>query len=177
MPPQAWVALGLMSAAGAGTGLAVEQAGGRRSFVFVFAALALMCGASLLASRFMQLDILFVPVALAALGALLAVQARRLWTVDAALARNLRRVAAQPSGLEGRSANARLLSGLKLLDTVLPLEEAVIFRLDEAGVPVAAARLRAAAGGMQSGGAEPDAHNVCARACASASAPSRRERF
>jgi two-component system phosphate regulon sensor histidine kinase PhoR len=35
------------------------------------------------------------------------------------------------------------MSGLRLLDTVLPLEEAVIFRLDESGAPAQAARLRA----------------------------------
>jgi two-component system, OmpR family, phosphate regulon sensor histidine kinase PhoR len=170
VPPQTWVVLLLVASAGVGAGLAVERAGARRSAPFVAAALALWCGASLLASLFMLLDVVFVPVALAALTALAAVQARRLWAIDAALARSVQRVASRPSVLEGRGANARLMSGLKLLDTVLPLEEAVIFRLDAAGVPAAAARLRAPA----QGGADSDRNNVwregvrlCERAVAS----------
>jgi two-component system phosphate regulon sensor histidine kinase PhoR len=170
VPPQTWVVLLLVAAAGVGAGLAVERAGARRSVPFVAAALALWCAASLLASLFMLLDVVFVPVALAALAALAAVQARRLWAIDAALARSVQRVASRPSVLEGRGANARLMSGLKLLDTVLPLEEAVIFRLDAAGAPVAAARLRPSA----TGGADSDRNNVwregvrlCERAVAS----------
>jgi signal transduction histidine kinase len=159
VPPQAWVALLLTGASGLFAGLAVERMGARRASLFVLSALGILCVASLLASRFLQLDIVFVPVALAALLAVLSVQLRRLWAIDVALARNIQQVAAQPSVLEGRGANARLMCGLKLLETVLPLEEAVIFRLDVAGAPVAAARLRASAGASQ-GGADSDRNNV-----------------
>ncbi|HEU4593604.1 MAG TPA: ATP-binding protein [Pyrinomonadaceae bacterium] len=160
VPPQTWVVLLLVTAAGLGAGLAVERISERRALLFVGAALALWCGASLAASRLLQLDVVFVPVALAALSALVAVQARRLWAIDAALARSIQRVASKPSVLEGRGANARLMSGLKLLDTVLPLEEAVIFRLDAAGAPEAAARLRASSANGAQGGADSDRNNV-----------------
>src|SRR5256886_7093515 len=103
----------------------------------------LLCAASLAVSRFMHLDIVFAPMMFAAAGALALAEARRLWTIDALLTENVERVAVQPSALEGRGAGARLMSGLKLLDTVLPLEEAVIFRLDESGAVTQAARLRA----------------------------------
>ncbi len=159
VPPQTWVVLLLVAAAGVGAGVTVERAGARRASLFVGAALAVWCAASLAASLLMLLDVVFVPVALAALTALLAVQVRRLWAIDEALAESIQRVASQPSVLEGRGANARLLSGLKLLETVLPLEEAVIFRLDAAGVPAAAARLRAAATNAQNG-ADSDRNNV-----------------
>ena len=144
VPPQGWVAVLLVAAAGVGGGFALERLGSRRALRTVAVALIILCAASLLVSRFLHLDIVFAPMMLAAFGSLAAAQARRLWTIDSLLTENVERVAAQPSVLEGRGANARLLSGLKLLDTVLPLEEAVIFRLDEAGVPVQAARLRAA---------------------------------
>jgi signal transduction histidine kinase len=145
VPPQAWVVVLLVAAAGVGGGFALERLGARRALRTVAVALIILCAASLMVSRFLHLDIVFAPMMLAAFGSLAAAQARRLWTIDSLLTENVERVAVQPSPLEGRGANARLLSGLRLLDTVLPLEEAVIFRLDEAGVPVQAARLRAAA--------------------------------
>ncbi len=69
-----------------------------------------------------------------------------------AAARRLARVAAASASNEGAEATARLGSGLKLLDTVLPLDEAVVFCLDASGAPAPAARLRAAT----SGGASSD---------------------
>jgi signal transduction histidine kinase len=144
VPPQAWVVLLLIASAGVGSGFALERLGARRALRIVAAALILLCAASLAVSRFLHLDIVFAPMMLAGFGSLAAAQARRLWRIDALLTENVERVAVRPSPLEGRGANARLLSGLRLLDTVLPLEEAVIFRLDEAGLPVQAARLRAA---------------------------------
>jgi len=55
----------------------------------------------------------------------------------------VRGAAAQTGALEGGTANKRLMSGLKLLETVLPLDEAVIFQPDENGALAPAARLRA----------------------------------
>ncbi|HEX8558757.1 MAG TPA: ATP-binding protein [Pyrinomonadaceae bacterium] len=143
VPPQAWVVLLLVCAAGLGGGFAAERFGARRALPLVAGALVLLCGVSLVASRFLRLDIVFAPMLFAAVGSLAAAQARRLWKVDALLTRNVERLAVRRSALEGRAANTRLLSGLRLLDTVLPVEEAVIFRLDESGAPAQAARLRA----------------------------------
>jgi signal transduction histidine kinase len=140
--PQVWVALLLIASAGAGGGLAAERLGARRALLVVACALVVLCGASLAVSRFMHLDIVFAPMMLACCVSLAAAQARRLWTIDALLTRSVERVASRPSVLEGRPARARLASGLKLLDTVLALDEAVIFRLDERGAPAQAARLR-----------------------------------
>jgi signal transduction histidine kinase len=142
--PQAWVAELLILVAGIGAGVSVERAGARRASVYVLSALALLCAASFLVSRFLQLDIIFAGMLLAALGSVLAVQTRRLWAVDTALTRNVRRVASRVSSIEGGEAHARLLSGLRLLDTVLPLDEAVVFRFDETGALIPASRLRAA---------------------------------
>ncbi|MFN2417077.1 MAG: ATP-binding protein [Pyrinomonadaceae bacterium] len=142
VPPQVWVVLLLIGAAGLGGGFAAERLGARRASPGVAGALALFCAASLAASRFLHLDIVFAPMLFAGVGSLAAAQARRLWKIDGLLTRNVERLAAPRSALEGRGASARLESGLRLLDTVLPLEEAVIFRLDESGAPAQAARLR-----------------------------------
>ena len=140
--PQTWVVLLLIAAAGVGGGFALERLGARRALRVVAGALVVLCVVSLVVSRFLHLDIVFAPMMFASFGALGAAQARRLWTIDTLLTENVERVAVRPSVLEGRGASARLMSGLKLLDTVLPLEEGVIFRLDERGAPVQAARLR-----------------------------------
>jgi signal transduction histidine kinase len=176
VPPQAWVVVLLIASAGVGGGFAAERLGARRALQVVAGSLVSLCAASLVVSRFLHSDIVFAPMMLAALGSLSAAQARRLWKIDALLTRNVERVAVRPSTLEGRAAGARLLSGLKLLDTVLPLDEAVIFRLDEAGAAVNAARLRSSsqASGVTAAAVEGDRNSawregvrMCERAMAS----------
>jgi signal transduction histidine kinase len=140
--PQVWVVLLLIASAGAFGGFAAERLGARKGLQVVAGSLVVLCAASLAASRFLHLDIVFAPVLLASFGSLAAAQARRLWKIDALLTRNVGRVAARPSVLEGRGARARMACGLKLLDTVFALDEAVVFRLDERGALTQAARLR-----------------------------------
>jgi two-component system phosphate regulon sensor histidine kinase PhoR len=140
--PEGWLAALLIATAGIGAGFAVERAGARRALVFICGALALLCSLSLLVSRLAEIDIAFAPMALSALAASFGVQVRRLWTIDAMLMRNIQRAASQTSALEGGAADARLMSGLRLLQTVLPLGEAVIFQPDENGELAPAARLR-----------------------------------
>lgn len=140
--PQNWTAALLIVAAGISAGLAVEHFGARRACSFVGGGLVLLAVAGLLASRFLRRDLLFAPMAMAALVAALLVQLRRLWSVDRILTRNVRRAASHVHALEGGAAHTRLMSGLRLLETVLPLNEAVVFRPDENGALAPAARLR-----------------------------------
>ncbi|HEX5705829.1 MAG TPA: GAF domain-containing protein, partial [Pyrinomonadaceae bacterium] len=141
--PQEWVVYLMIGAAALSTGFLVEVLGARRAVPYVVGAPALLGAASLLASRLLALDIVFAPAALAALASACAVQAWRLWVVDATLSGSVRRAVSEAASLEGAEAAARLASGLKLLDTVLPLDEAVVFCLDETGAAVPAARVRA----------------------------------
>ncbi|HVF68474.1 MAG TPA: GAF domain-containing sensor histidine kinase [Pyrinomonadaceae bacterium] len=149
VPPQSWVSLLLIASAGAFGGFAAERLGARKGLQVLAGALLVLCAASLAVSRFLHLDIVFAPVLLASFGSLAAAQARRLWKVDALLAECVERVASRPSVLEGRGASARMSCGLKLLDTVLALEEAVVFRVDERGALAQAARLRSQSQGAQ----------------------------
>jgi len=59
---------------------------------------------------------------------LLLIHVIRLWSLDRKLARSLFKSSTATSIVD---ANARLASGLKLLNTVLPLNEAVVFRYDD----------------------------------------------
>jgi signal transduction histidine kinase len=145
--PQMWLGALMILAAGLSAGFALERGGAKRTVPFILGGLVVLAGASFVISRFLHIDVAFAPMALAALLSAFAVQLRRLWTIDKMLTRSLARAASQTSKIEGGSSHARLMSGLKLLETVLPLEEAVIFQPDENGHLAPAARLRSAASG------------------------------
>ncbi|MBV9957994.1 MAG: hypothetical protein JO360_06205 [Acidobacteria bacterium] len=140
--PQKWIGLLLIQSAAIVAGFAIERAGARRASLFICGGIAVGCAASFLASYFLQIDVVYAPAAISVLTAALLVQAARLWQVDMFLTRHLRRASVQTHAIEGGAAHARLMSGLKLLQTVLPLDEAVIFHPDENNHLAPAARLR-----------------------------------
>ncbi len=165
--PAGWRAALLILVVGVGCGYAIQRLGARSALPFVGGGIVLLCVVSLLVSRFLQIDILFAPLALAALASCVAVQLYRLWSIDEILSRNVQRIASQISPLEGGAAGARLMSGLKLLETVLPLDEAVIFQPDEAGALAPAARLRPEGSAATSrNNAWREGVNLCERAVA-----------
>jgi two-component system phosphate regulon sensor histidine kinase PhoR len=141
--PQPWLGLLLIVAISASAGFFVSRAGARRSFVVLGLGFLAMCGASLLTSKYFKVDILFAPMALGALAATFVVQLYRLWLIDSVLTDHLTETAARTDTLETSEAQARLMSGLKLLQTILPLEESVVCQQNENGELVPCARLRA----------------------------------
>ena len=145
--PQPWLGLLLIVAISASAGFFVSRAGARRSFVVLGLGFLAMCGASLLTSKYFKVDILFAPMALGALGATFVVQLYRLWLIDSVLTDHLAETAARTDTLEASEAQARLMSGLKLLQTILPLEESVVCQQNENGELVPCARLRAGPSG------------------------------
>jgi signal transduction histidine kinase len=145
--PQMWLGALMILAAGLIAGFATARAGAKRILPFLAGGLMLLACLSLLASRFRHIDIAFAPMAMAALAALLVVQIRRLWVTDSTLTRNIRHATSQVSRIEGDSSSERLMSGLKLLQTVLPMDEAVIFHPDENNQLAPAARLRSSTNG------------------------------
>ncbi len=145
--PQPWLGLLLIVATSASAGFFVSRAGARRSFVVLGLGFLTMCGASLVASKYFKIDILFAPMALAALAATFVVQLYRLWLIDSVLTDHLAETAARTDILETSQAQARMMSGLKLLQTILPLEESVVCQQNENGELVPCARLRAGANG------------------------------
>lgn len=140
-----WLGGLLMLLAALVTGSTVDRAGFRRVLPYLIAAIVVWLIAHLIGSRFLQLDLLFLPLALSVLTAGLLVQLHKLWRLDIKLGGNIREVAAQVHALEIKAATARLQSGLRLLQVVLPVDEAVIFHPGPDGVlHPANARLRSA---------------------------------
>ncbi len=123
-------------------GLVVARSGARRGLPFVIGGLIILVVASLVLSHFFGTDINFAPVALASVVSFNFVQVGRLWGTDRELSGNLSRLAAYNEKSGSQNAEARLASGLKLLDTMLKLAEAVVFVRDEDQGLIAAARLR-----------------------------------
>jgi len=140
--PQSWLGALLIVGAGLSAGFIVERVGARRGLPLLGGGFILGCALSLLVSRFRQIDIAFAPMALAVVASVAAVQLRKLWDVDLNLTRNISHAASHVSALEGGEASARLIGGLKLLQTMLPLDEAVVFQPDESEVLSPVARLR-----------------------------------
>ncbi len=142
--PQPWLGLLLIVAISMSAGFFVSRVGARRSFPILGLGFLTMAASSLLASRHLKVDILFAPMAVGSVGAVFLVQLQRLWLIDTVLTAHVDRVATRADHIEASLAQARLTGGLKLLQTILPLEEAVVFHPDEVGgALVPGARLRA----------------------------------
>jgi signal transduction histidine kinase len=142
--PQPWLGLLLIVAISMSAGFFVSRVGARRSFPILGCGFLAMAAASLLASSQLKVDILFAPMAFGSVGAVFLVQLQRLWLIDTVLTAHVDQVATRADHIEPTLAQARLTGGLKLLQTILPLEEAVVFHPDEdGGALVPGARLRA----------------------------------
>jgi len=98
--------------------------------------------ASVAANKAFETSLMFIPVTLTVLLTALAVHVKKLWTIDIEFTEKLVALASTGHLLEGTSADLRIESGLKLLETVLPLSEAIVFSLgtDGAFTPIGRAR-------------------------------------
>ena len=122
-------------------GLTVNSFGLRRSWRYLAGGVVVMCGASLLASHFFGLELLLTPLLFSTLLSLLLVQVNRLWHLDGQLVKTLFSAPITAADF-GPGAHQRLMSGLKLLKTFLPLNEAIVFQVDDSDSFEAVARFK-----------------------------------
>ena len=128
--------------------LTINRLGLRRSWAYVAASIVLVATVYIAGSEFFGVDLLLVPLLFCGALSLLLVQVNRLWSLDRQFARTLLNYPFNTS--DSRiGANARLMSGLKLLNTVLPLNEAVVFHYAESDELEAVARFKGAAPNTQ----------------------------
>ncbi|MBK7709267.1 MAG: GAF domain-containing protein [Acidobacteria bacterium] len=85
---------------------------------------------SFVALNYFETNLYFLRVAFITLATLIAVHLKKLWTIDQELTENLVNLATTGSLIEVKSAETRIDIGLQLLETVLPLSEAIVFRVD-----------------------------------------------
>jgi signal transduction histidine kinase len=150
--PQTWIALLLIVGVSVSAGFLVSRAGARRSFWILGLGFLAAAAASLLASSYLKVDILFAPMAVGAVTSVLVVQLYRLWLIDSLLTDRVNETSHRTNIIEPTVSQSRLTNGLKLLQTILPLEEAVVFQPDEFGALVPRARLRSNSSGAPESG-------------------------
>ena len=109
--------------------LTVNRFGLRRCWRWLFMSIVAVCGVGVAGLHVFNIDLAAIPLLFSGLLALLLAQINRLWSLDRELAHALFHASTGTNDSTG--AIARLASGLKLLNTVLPLSEAVVFRYDE----------------------------------------------
>ena len=140
--PQTWLGLLLIVGISMSSGFFVARAGARRSFWILGMGFLAFAAASLLASRYLQLDILFAPMALGGVTSVFLVQLYRLWLIDSLLTDRVNETSTRTDIVEPELSQSRFGSGLRLLQTILPLEEAAVFQPNEFGKLIPFARVR-----------------------------------
>lgn len=166
--PGPWLGAALIITVSVAVAVDVGRFGGRRAFVYLGGGFLILTAVSLLASWFLFVDVLLVPIALAASISAITMQVKRLRERDKELAEKLIAASWKFESLSD-DAEHRLQSGLKLLDTVLAPSEVVVFRRDGDGRLVSSARLRASQGSSSDTGrnsAWRDGVSLCERAMA-----------
>jgi signal transduction histidine kinase len=153
--PNFWVALLTVIAVAFLVAMVVDWFGVRRTLAYVAGTLLGLGVASFVVAWFFSRDIMFVPLVVAVLLSVAAVQLKRLRRQANELSEKLIESSCK-MGSRSNEGDHRLLSGLKLLDTVLSPTEAVVFRRDADGRLTSSARLRAASGIMP----EPERNSV-----------------
>ena len=88
---------------------------------------------SALSAHFLKVGLLFIPIFLTVLLTFLTVHLKKIWVIDSKLTEKLVALGSTGHLLEGKSADLRIESGLKLLETVLPLSELIIFQFTSKG--------------------------------------------
>ncbi|HSE30800.1 MAG TPA: ATP-binding protein [Pyrinomonadaceae bacterium] len=122
-------------------GVSLNRLGGRRALPFMFSAVVFVVAFGLTLERFSSID-LQVALFLCSGGLSIAlIQLKRLWEMDRRFTqRVISRLTADH--VDSEHVSRRLDSGLKLLQTVLPLREAVVFHCDDSSVLRPLARLK-----------------------------------
>ncbi|MDQ3179988.1 MAG: GAF domain-containing protein [Acidobacteriota bacterium] len=123
-------------------GFLADRFGVKRIMPFAIGFLIVWLIVNILAARFLDLSLLFIPIFLTVSLSLLVIHLQKLWQIDSELTDKLVFLASTGHLLEGKSVDLRIESGLKLLETILPLSEAIVFRYTTGGefTPIGRAR-------------------------------------
>lgn len=109
-------------------GIWVEKTRTKKVLPFAICFIVLLFFANLLTIKYLNAGLMFIPIALAACFTILLVHLKKIWIIDTVLTEKLVYLASTGHLLEGKSADLRIESGLRLLETILPLSEAIVFR-------------------------------------------------
>nr|MDQ3323226.1 hypothetical protein [Acidobacteriota bacterium] len=122
-----WWKIPLLVGLGAASGLLAENFSVRKILPYFCAGWFIWFVAWLAFIKLFETDTLFPPAFLISFFVVFAIHLRKIWAIDSELTEKLVSLASTGHLLEGKSADLRIESGLKLLETVLPLSEAIVF--------------------------------------------------
>jgi signal transduction histidine kinase len=142
-PVDELVAAIALVAYGLAVSLTINRFGLSRSWRWLLVSAVVVGSIGVVGFQFFGADLLSIPLLFTGGVSLLLIQINRLWSLDRQLTRTLFNSSTR-NATSRASANARLESGLKLLNTVLPLSEAVVFRCDDSNSLEAVARFKGA---------------------------------
>lgn len=137
-----WWNLAIVVLVGLIFGLLTELRGFKKTlpYYFVFSAVWLALG--FLLARYEFTNLFAVPAVLAPFFIIKLVHFKKLWQIDSDLTDKLVSLASTGHLLEGKSAELRIESGLRLLETFFPVSELIVFRCEDDGTlqPIGRAR-------------------------------------
>lgn len=125
-----WWKIPLLVGLGVASGFLAQNFSVRRILPYFFAFWLIWFVGWLVSIKLFDANILFPPVFLITFFTIFAIHLRKIWAIDSELTEKLVSLASTGHLLEGKSADLRIESGLKLLETVLPLSEAIVFSYD-----------------------------------------------
>ncbi len=128
-----WWKIPLLVSLGAASGFLARRFSARRILPYFGTFWLVWFVAWLVSIKLFETNILFPPVFLITFFTVFAIHLRKIWAIDSELTEKLVSLASTGHLLEGKSADLRIESGLKLLETVLPLSEAIVFSYDAGG--------------------------------------------
>ncbi len=137
-----WQAFGLFVLCSLTMGFLTEKIGIKKVLKLAVPFIIFWGILSFIAAKYFSVNLFFLRVGGILLLPVIFVQLKKLWLIDSELTEKLVELASAGHILEGKSADLRIESGLKLLETVFPLSEAIVFRLEKNNIltPVGRAR-------------------------------------
>ncbi|MDQ3041657.1 MAG: hypothetical protein M3R11_04670, partial [Acidobacteriota bacterium] len=111
----------------------VEKYSLKRVFPYALIFLTVLFVASILSAQLLNVSLIYIPIFLTVILTLIIVHLKTLWLIDSSLTEKLVLLASTGHLLEGQSADLRIESGLRLLESVLPLSEAIVFKYTAEG--------------------------------------------
>ncbi|HSS22443.1 MAG TPA: ATP-binding protein [Pyrinomonadaceae bacterium] len=145
--PSLQLAAAIILAVSFAVAIDVGRFGGRRALIYLGGGFLGLAALSLFTSWYFAIDILFVPVVLAASVSAVTMQVKRLRERDIELTGKLIAASSKFESRKSDDAEHSLMNGLQLLDTVLSPSEAIVFRRESGGKLIVSARLRTATAG------------------------------
>ncbi len=137
-----WLGFGILILLALAAGFLAEKFPLKRLLKFAVPFVVIWGVLSFIAAKYFSVNLFFMRTVFVTFLPIFFVHLKKLWLIDSELTEKLVELASTGHILEGKSADLRIENGLKLLETVFPLSEAIVFRFDtdEGLTPVGRAR-------------------------------------